>query len=47
MESLEYFETDLKKGDLLNNRYELVEKIGQGGFGSVYKILDKENEKKE
>ncbi|NDJ75034.1 MAG: serine/threonine protein kinase [Chloroflexi bacterium] len=31
----------LKPGDILRNRYEIVEIIGQGGMGCIYKAADK------
>ena len=37
----------LIKGVVLNNeRYEIVEEIGVGGFGNVYFALDNKNSKK-
>lgn len=30
----------LKKGELLNKRFEIIENIGQGGFGCVYSAHD-------
>jgi hypothetical protein len=42
--SFEEYDTELKKGNLLNeNRYEIIEKIGQGSFGVVYSAHDNEN----
>lgn len=35
------------KGDLLDDRFEVIEKIGEGGFGIVYKVFDNENKKEE
>ena len=36
--------TALKKGELLHNgQFELIEKIGQGGFGKVYSAHDNQN----
>src|SRR6056297_844852 len=32
---------DLKKGFVIDNRYEVKEKLGQGGFGAVYRAHDK------
>ena len=38
------YDSSLKKGELLNNgQFEIVEKIGQGGFGTVYSAHDNEN----
>ena len=34
-----------KKGELLKNRFEIIERIGEGSFGFVYKVFDNENEK--
>lgn len=31
---------ELKKGTMLKNRYEIVEQIGEGGFGNTYKAID-------
>ena len=37
------FRAEVKKGDLLNNgRFEIIENIGQGGFGCVYSAHDNE-----
>jgi eukaryotic-like serine/threonine-protein kinase len=30
----------LKLGDILNNRYQIVKQLGQGGFGAVYRAED-------
>ena len=36
--------TGLTQGTLLNNgRFELIEKIGQGGYGYVYSAHDNQN----
>ena len=38
------YDTGLKKGELLNSgRFEIIEKIGQGGFGCVYSAHDNHN----
>ena len=40
MADYEEYDSRFKKGDLLNkNRYEIIEKIGEGGFGLVYWIF--------
>jgi serine/threonine protein kinase/Tfp pilus assembly protein PilF len=33
--------THLKRGDLFANRYEVIEELGKGGMGSVYRVLDR------
>jgi serine/threonine protein kinase/Tfp pilus assembly protein PilF len=33
--------TKLNRGDLFANRYEVIEELGTGGMGSVYRVLDK------
>ena len=33
--------THLERGDLFANRYEVIEELGKGGMGSVYRVLDK------
>lgn len=38
------YDNDLKKGELLNNgQFEIIEKISQGGFGTVYSSHDNKN----
>ena len=38
------YDNALKSGELLNNgRFEIIEKIGQGGFGLVYSAYDNQN----
>ena len=38
------YQTCFKKGELLNNgRFEIIEGIGNGGFGSVYSAHDNQN----
>ena len=39
-------ETWLKAGKKFNNdRFEIIKKIGQGGFGNIYLVYDNQNEK--
>jgi len=33
--------TKLERGNLFANRYEVIEELGRGGMGSVYRVLDK------
>ncbi len=33
--------TKLERGDLFAHRYEVIEELGTGGMGSVYRVLDK------
>jgi serine/threonine protein kinase len=37
------YSSGLTQGTLLNSRFEILEKIGQGGFGQVYSAHDNEN----
>ena len=38
------YDNDLKKGELLNNgRFEVIERISQGAFGTVYSSHDNQN----
>ena len=41
-----YIDKGLKKGELLNDRFEIIGEIGQGAFGSVYSAYDKQNKRK-
>ncbi|WP_338983977.1 serine/threonine-protein kinase [Spiroplasma endosymbiont of Othius punctulatus] len=34
---------DIKAGDVFDDRYQIIKKIGSGGFGSVYEAFDKIN----
>ena len=31
---------EFKRGTRIKNRYEIIEKIGEGGFGNTYKAID-------
>jgi tetratricopeptide (TPR) repeat protein len=45
-ETLETPTKELKTGSIFASRYEVIEELGKGGMGKVYKVLDKEvNEK--
>lgn len=35
---------DLTQGELINHRYEVITKLGSGNFGTVYKVLDIEDQ---
>ena len=41
------FEPDLEKDSIINDRYTIKNKIGEGGFSKVYVVLDKENNNEE
>jgi len=40
--TLEHPQESIPKGRLLANRFEVLEKIGSGGMGTVYRVLDRE-----
>ena len=42
----ELYNTEIRKGELLNDRFEIIDKVGHGGFGSVYSAYDKQNKRK-
>jgi len=42
--TLSYQTMQLKKGSIFANRYEVIDEIGQGGMGRVYRVFDKKIE---
>jgi serine/threonine protein kinase len=36
----------VERGDLLQNRYQVVKMLGQGGFGKIFEVIDKSDRAK-
>jgi hypothetical protein len=45
-QTLEAPKEELTTGSTFAERYQIIEELGKGGIGSVYKVLDKETKEK-
>jgi serine/threonine protein kinase len=36
----------IQQGDILQNRYQAIKTLGEGGFGKVYEVIDRRDRSK-